>query len=395
MLTGVLCWAVYALFTTDSHLVNEHLTGHLGDVAGILFFLLGAMTIVELIDAHDGFQIIIDKIQTSNKKKLVWSIAFITFFLSAALDNLTTTIVMVSLLRKLIDDKMERWMFAGLIIIAANAGGAWSPIGDVTTTMLWIGEQVTTWNIMIKTFIPSLVCLLVPTYFIARQMKGKLEKPEVKEEEYGITSTPFERNIVFFFGVGMLLFVPVFKTITHLPPFMGILFGLSVLWIVTEIIHSEKDEAEKGLLSVNHALRKIDTPSVLFFLGILLSIAALEVTGILTDAASFMDKAVGNIKVITILIGFFSAIVDNVPLVAAAQGMYSMDIYPTDHYFWEFLAYCAGTGGSCLIIGSAAGVAAMGLEKINFFWYVKKISLLALVGYLAGAATYLLQKQLL
>jgi len=394
MLTGVLCWTVYALFSTNTHHVNEHLTSHLGDVAGILFFLLGAMTIVELIDAHDGFQIIIDKIQTTNKSKLVWSIAFITFFLSAVLDNLTTSIVMVSLLRKLIDEKMERWMFAGLIIIAANAGGAWSPIGDVTTTMLWIGEQVTTWNIMIKTFIPSLVCMIIPTYFIARQMKGKLKKPVVTDVANSITSTRFERNIVFFFGVGMLLFVPVFKTITHLPPFMGILFGLSVLWIVTEIIHHEKDEAEKGVLSVNHALRKIDTPSVLFFLGILLSIAALEVTGILTDAATFMDNAVDNINIITMLIGVFSAIVDNVPLVAAAQGMYSMDIYPTDHNFWEFLAYCAGTGGSCLIIGSAAGVAAMGIEKINFFWYIKKISLLALVGYLAGAAVYLLQNQL-
>ena len=394
MLTGVLCWTVYALFSTNTHHVNEHLTSHLGDVAGILFFLLGAMTIVELIDAHDGFQIIIDKIQTTNKSKLVWSIAFITFFLSAVLDNLTTSIVMVSLLRKLIDEKMERWMFAGLIIIAANAGGAWSPIGDVTTTMLWIGEQVTTWNIMIKTFIPSLVCMIIPTYFIARQMKGKLKKPVVTDVANSITSTRFERNIVFFFGVGMLLFVPVFKTITHLPPFMGILFGLSVLWIVTEIIHHEKDEAEKGVLSVNHALRKIDTPSVLFFLGILLSIAALEVTGILTDAATFMDNAVGNINIITMLIGVFSAIVDNVPLVAAAQGMYSMDIYPTDHNFWEFLAYCAGTGGSCLIIGSAAGVAAMGIEKINFFWYLKKISLLALIGYLAGAAVYLLQNQL-
>lgn len=395
MLTGVLCWTVYALFSTDSHHVNTHLTGHLGSVAGILFFLLGAMTIVELIDAHDGFQIIIDKIQTSNKKKLVWSIAIITFFLSAALDNLTTTIVMVSLLRKLIEDKKERWLFAGLIIIAANAGGAWSPIGDVTTTMLWIGEQVTTWNIMVKAFIPSLVCMIVPTYFIARQMKGKLEQPVIKEPDENLTSSRFERNIVFFFGIAVLLFVPVFKTITHLPPFMGILFGLSVLWIVTEIIHSGKDEAEKGVLSVNHALRKIDTPSVLFFLGILLSIAALEVTGVLTDAATFMDNTVGNIKVITILIGFFSAIVDNVPLVAAAQGMYSMDVFPTDHYFWEFLAYCAGTGGSCLIIGSAAGVAAMGIEKINFFWYMKKIGWLALIGYLAGAAIFLLQHYLI
>ena len=394
MLTGVLCWTVYALFSSDAHHVTESLTGHLGDVAGILFFLLGAMTIVELIDAHDGFQIIIDKIQTDNRVKLVWSIAIITFFLSAALDNLTTTIVMVSLLRKLIDNKKERWLLAGLVIIAANAGGAWSPIGDVTTTMLWIGGQVTTWNIMIKTFLPSIVCMVIPTLIIAWQLKGKTKNARPPQKKDLNIVHAKERNIVFFLGIGVLLFVPVFKTITHLPPFMGILFGLSLLWIVTEIIHSEKDEAEKGVLSVNHALRKIDTPSVLFFLGILLSIAALEVTGVLTDAAAWLDTTVGNINVITMLIGFFSSIVDNVPLVAASQGMYSMDLYPPDHHFWEFLAYCAGTGGSCLIIGSAAGVAAMGLEKIEFFWYLKRISLLALIGYLAGAAIYLLQEQI-
>ncbi|MEO5948370.1 MAG: sodium:proton antiporter NhaD [Chitinophagaceae bacterium] len=395
MLTGVLCWTVYALFTTDSHLVNEHLTGHLGNVAGILFFLLGAMTVVELIDAHDGFQIIIDRIHTSNIFKFVWSISLITFFLSAVLDNLTTTIVMVSLLRKLVDNKEERWLLTGLVIISANAGGAWSPIGDVTTTMLWIGGQVTTWNIIIKTFLPSLVCMALPTFVIAWKMKGrKKEIAPPKKEKINITHAK-ERNIVFFLGIGVLLFVPIFKTITHLPPFMGILFGLSLLWIVTEIIHSEKDEAEKGVLTVNHALRKIDTPSVLFFLGILLSIAALEVTGVLTNTAAWMDSTIGNIDVITLLIGFLSSIVDNVPLVAASQGMYSMDVYPKDHYFWEFLAYCAGTGGSCLIIGSAAGVAAMGLEKIEFFWYLKKISLLALLGYLAGAAVYLLQKQII
>lgn len=395
ILTGVLCWTAYALFTSDSQHVNEHLTGHLGDVAGILFFLLGAMTIVELIDAHDGFQIIIDKIQTNNTVKLVWSISLITFFLSAALDNLTTTIVMVSLLRKLVEDKKQRWLLAGLVIISANAGGAWSPIGDVTTTMLWIGGQVTTWNIIIKTFLPSLVCMAIPTFIIAWKMKGKEKIIAPPKKEDADIALPKERNIVFFLGLGVLLFVPIFKTITHLPPFMGILFGLSLLWIVTEIIHSEKDEAERGVLSVNHALRKIDTPSILFFLGILLSIAALEVTGVLNDAATWMDTAIGNINVITIMIGFFSSIVDNVPLVAASQGMYSMDVYPTDHYFWEFLAYCAGTGGSCLIIGSAAGVAAMGLEKIEFFWYLKKISLLALIGYLAGAAVYLLQKQII
>jgi Na+/H+ antiporter NhaD/arsenite permease-like protein len=394
LVTGVLCWSVYALLSADRLLAAEVLTGHLGDVAGILFFLLGAMTIVELIDAHDGFQLIINRIQTTNKKKLTWLIAIIAFFLSAILDNLTTAIVMVSLLRKLINDKNERWMLVGLVIIAANAGGAWSPIGDVTTTMLWIGKQITAGNIIIKTFVPSLVCMLVPTAIIAARMKGTVTRPVNFESNISCNTTAWQRNTVFFVGVGCLLFVPVFKTITHLPPYMGILLGLGLMWIITEIIHSEKDEAEKGLLSVNHALRKIDTPSILFFLGILLSIAALQSAGILGNLSVSLNNAVGNIKVITVIIGLLSAIVDNVPLVAAAQGMYGLDQYPTDHYFWEFMSYCAGTGGSCLIIGSAAGVAAMGLEKIDFIWYLKKLGWLALIGYLAGAAVYLLQLKL-
>lgn len=394
LLTGVLCWTVFVLSSAESHLAADSLTHHLGDVAGILFFLLGAMTIVELIDAHDGFQLIIQRIQTTNKKKLVWLIAFFAFFLSAILDNLTTAIVMVSLLRKLIGDKKERWLLAGLVIIAANAGGAWSPIGDVTTTMLWIGKQVTASNIIIKTFMASLVCMLIPTAIIAAQMKGNVTRPLPTEKNADLTTTALQQNIIFWTGIGCLLFVPVFKTITHLPPYMGILFGLGLMWVVTEIIHKGKDEEEKGILSVNHALQKIDTPSILFFLGILLSVAALQTSGVLGTVASSMNNSIGDIKVITVFIGLLSAIVDNVPLVAAAQGMYGMDQYPTNHYFWEFLAYCAGTGGSCLIIGSAAGVAAMGLEKIDFFWYLKKIGWLALIGYLAGAATYLLQLQL-
>lgn len=394
ILTGVLCWTVYALFSHDKQQVPSVLTEHLGEVAGILFFLLGAMTIVELIDAHDGFQLIIKRIQTTNKKKLVWLIALIAFFLSAVLDNLTTTIVMISLIRKLIDDKNEKWLMAGLIVIAANAGGAWSPIGDVTTTMLWMGGQVTALNIIIKTFIPSLVCLIVPTTIIAVQIKGNVTRPAALESNSVITTTARQQSTVFWVGIGCLLFVPVFKALTHLPPYMGILFGLGVMWVITEIIHNGKDEEEKGLLSVNHALRKIDTPSILFFLGILLSIAALQTTGILGNLATSMTNAIGNIKIITILIGLLSAVVDNVPLVAAAQGMYGLEQYPTDHYFWEFLAYCAGTGGSCLIIGSAAGVAAMGIEKIDFIWYLKKIGWLALIGYLAGASVYLLQLQL-
>ncbi len=391
LLTGVFCWSVYALLSGDSHMAAGQLTEHLGEIAGILFFLLGAMTIVELIDAHDGFDIITKKIHNQNKRKLVWMIAFITFFLSAVLDNLTTTIVMISLLRKLIPRKNERLVFAGLIIIAANAGGAWSPIGDVTTTMLWIGGQITAGAIIVQTFLPSLACLLVPTTFISFKMKGNIQVPSDNVSDDENKRSGKNRNLIFWLGVGCLLFVPVFKAITNLPPYMGILFGLGLMWLVTELIHHEKDEAEKGLLSVNHALRKIDTPSVLFFLGILLSIAALQATGVLNSLAIWMNESIGNIKLITIMIGLLSAIVDNVPLVAAAQHMYSMDQYPTDHYFWEFLAYCAGTGGSALIIGSAAGVAAMGLEKIDFFWYVKNISLLALLGYLAGAGLFILQ----
>jgi len=393
LLTGVICWAVYALSGNASELVSENLSHHLSEIAGILFFLLGAMVIVELIDAHDGFEIITERIQNTNKRKLVWIVGFITFFLSAILDNLTTTIVMISLLRKLIPLHKDRLIFTGLVIIAANAGGAWSPIGDVTTTMLWLGKQITTVNIIIKTFIPSLICFAIPAFIISMNMKGSIDRVGSQKER--LYSTGYERKAVFIIGLGCLLFVPVFKTITHLPPYMGIIFGLGLMWVLTEMVHSGKDEAEKGLLSVNHALRKIDTPSILFFLGILLAVSALQSTGILTSLASSLDRSIGNISVITIIIGFLSAIVDNVPLVAAAQGMYSLDQYPTDHFFWEFLAYCSGTGGSILIIGSAAGVAAMGMERIQFGWYLKKIAWLAIIGYLAGAGVFLLQHYLL
>lgn len=395
LITGVLCWTVFAIFATDKHSPSHLLTEYLGEVAGILFFLLGAMTIVELIDAHDGFEVITSRIKTTSKRKLVWIVGFLAFFLSSVLDNLTTTIVLVSLLRIIIPDKKDRLLFAGLVIIAANAGGAWSPIGDVTTTMLWIGGQITAGSIIIQTILPSLVCFLIPAFIISRQVKGNVESMNMEGIKKELTSSSRERNIVFWLGIGSLLFVPVFKTVTHLPPYMGILLGLGVMWVITELIHSEKDEAEKGELSVNHALRKIDTPSILFFLGILISIAALQVSGVLTDLAVAMNNSIGNIKLITLSIGLLSAIVDNVPLVAAAQGMYGLEQYPTGHFFWEFLAYCAGTGGSCLIIGSAAGVAAMGLEKIEFFWYMKKIGWLALIGYLAGAGAFILQHYLM
>lgn len=394
LITGVACWTIYILFTPGKETVVDTLLHHLGDLSQILFFLLGAMTIVELIDAHDGFEIITKRITTKNKKKLLWIIGLLAFFLSAVLDNLTTAIVMISLIRKLIADKKDRLLFAGAIIIAANAGGAWSPIGDVTTTMLWIGGQITATNIIVKLIVPSLVCMILPLLTMQFFLKGEVRTPK---EEFDIAETTNElhRNIVFFSGVGILLMVPVFKTLTHLPPFMGILLGLGILWIIVEILHSDKDEQDRKQYTVAYALRKIDSPSILFFLGILLAIAALESTGQLHHLAQAMDEKLKNQNLIVLSIGLLSSIVDNVPLVAASMGMYSLQQYPTDHYFWEFLAYCTGTGGSVLIIGSAAGVAVMGIEKIDFLWYLKRISWLALIGYFAGAIVYILQEQIL
>lgn len=387
--TGVLCWTVYILHQTDAHLVSHQLMEHLGEISGILFFLLGAMTIVELVDLHDGFQIITDKINTKSAKKLIWIVSVITFFLSAILDNLTTTIVMVSLLRKLIANREQRLFFVGMTVVAANAGGAWSPLGDVTTTMLWIGGQVTAMNIILQLILPSIICLVVPLTVVSLRLKGDVQAA-VKSEQ-NLTTSVFERNLVFWLGIGILIFVPVFKTLTHLPPFMAMLLGLAFLWMATEWIHNKKNEEDKTFLSVVYALRKTDTPSILFFLGILLSIAALQSTGQLSQLAGWLTKTIANDTVIVMCIGLLSAIVDNVPLVAAAQGMYTLEQYPPDHFFWEFLAYATGTGGSALIIGSAAGVAAMGMEKIDFFWYLKKITWLALMGYFAGAAAYVFQ----
>lgn len=394
LVTGVLCWTVYVLFS-DSEIVNEELAHHLGDISQILFFLMGAMTIVELIDAHDGFETITRRIKTTNKTKILWIISFLTFFLSALLDNLTTTIVMISLIRKLIDEEKDRWVVAGLIVIAANAGGAWSPIGDVTTTMLWIGNQITALNIIVKLIIPSLFCLLIPLLIMQVTFKGKFNHTAKKYGYGGATkSTARERIIVLFTGLGFLLFVPVFKSVTHLPPFMGMMLGLGLMWMITETIHSGKDEEDRKYFTVAHALRKIDSSSVLFFLGILLAVSSLAATGQLRLLAGWMDDHMKDRNLIVTSIGVLSSVVDNVPLVAAAQGMYSLQTFPTDHYFWEFLAYCTGTGGSILIIGSAAGVAAMGLEKINFIWYLKKVAWLALIGYLSGAFIYILQDKL-
>ncbi len=394
LITGVLCWTIYSLLSPDSSVVNEQLTQHLGKLSGILFFLLGALTIVEMIDSHDGFDLITTRISQTDKRKLLWIIAFITFFLSAVLDNLTTTIVIVSLLRKLIKNQHDRLFFAGIVVIAANAGGAWTPIGDVTTTMLWIGGQITTMNIMLKLFLPSIAAIVVPLIVISFKFKGIIDRPAIAEKESSGTLTSFERSTIFFSGISILILVPVFKTFTHLPPYMGILGGLGILWVITELIHGQKAETVKHSYSVVQALRKIDTASILFFFGILVSIAALESSGVLTGLAQWITKVTDNLNVVVLSFGLLSSIVDNVPLVAAAQGMYSLAQFPTDHYFWEFLAYCSGTGGSMLIIGSAAGVAAMGMEKIDFLWYLKKISLLAILGYFSGAVVYILQNEL-
>jgi Na+/H+ antiporter NhaD/arsenite permease-like protein len=387
-----LLWTIYALSMGDPHKVSEELGHSLMGTAQIVFFLMGAMTIVEVVDAHNGFEVITKRIRTSKLSSLMWLVGFVTFFLSAILDNLTTTIVMISLMRKLLAKHEDRLFFAGIIVIAANSGGAWSPIGDVTTTMLWIGGQITALAIIQSVFLPSLVSMIVPLAITAYALRGREVVAKVQvESDHGIRTTEFERNLMFFMGLGVLVAVPAFKTVTHLPPFMGVMFGLGILWLVGDLVHRRKEDAAKHHLTLAHALSRIDMSSLVFFIGILLAVATLEHTHILTALAKWLDQTVGRQDVIVMIIGIASAIVDNVPLVAASMGMYSLTDYPPDHFLWEFLAYCAGTGGSILIIGSAAGVAAMGLEKIHFFWYVKKISGLALVGYFAGAGVYLVQ----
>ena len=391
-----LLWTIYALATGDPQKISDQLGDSVMATAQIVFFLMGAMTIVEVVDAHNGFDVITKRIRTSKLSALMWLVGFVTFFLSAVLDNLTTTIVMISLVRKLLAKHEDRLLFSGIIVISANAGGAWSPIGDVTTTMLWIGGQITTLAVMKSVFIPSIISMVVPLAFLATALHGKpAEAPDIKDGGHSSRTTEFERNVMFFMGIGILVAVPAFKTITHLPPFMGILFGLGILWLVGDLVHRKKVDERKQHLTLVHALSRIDMSSIVFFVGILLAVATLEHTHILTSLAHWMDQTLGRKDVIVLIIGVVSALVDNVPLVAASMGMYNLEQYPTDHFFWTFLAYCAGTGGSILIIGSAAGVAAMGLEKIRFFWYVKKISWLALIGYFAGAAAYLLQYQVM
>jgi len=396
LLAAGLLWTTYAMTSDDHRLISMQLDTSLAATAQIVFFLMGAMTIVEVVDAHNGFEVITSRIKTTRLSSLLWLVGFVTFFLSSILDNLTTTIVLISLMKKLLDRQDDRLFFAGIIVIAANAGGAWTPIGDVTTTMLWIGGQITTLSIMKGLFIPSLVNLIVPLLVTTYLVKEKPVVSPLKVENGDIPETTlFERNLMFLLGLGILVMVPVFKTITHLPPFMGILLGLGFLWLVGEIVHRSKDENEKEHLTLVHALMNIDMSSIVFFIGILMSVATLEHTHILARLATWLDAVIGRQDIIVMVIGLASAVVDNVPLVAASMGMYSLAQYPADSFLWEFVAYCAGTGGSILIIGSAAGVAAMGLEKIKFFWYAKKIGGLALIGYIGGAITYIIQYRLL
>lgn len=392
LLGAGLLWTVYALLGPDGGQVLHELQETVASTAQIVFFLLGAMAIVEVVDAHNGFEVITRRIRTRSLSALMWQVGLVTFFLSAILDNLTTAIVMVSLMKKLLREREDRLLFAGLIVIAANAGGAWSPIGDVTTTMLWIGGQITASEIIRGVFLASVVNLVVPLFVAAWWVRGQavIGLDEANDSAMADTSE-FERNLTFFLGLGVLVAVPAFKTWTGLPPFMGILLGLGLLWLVGDLVHRRKDDIVRNRLTLAHALTRIDMPSIIFFIGILLAVATLEHTHLLQALAQWLDATVGRLDLIVILIGLASAVVDNVPLVAASMGMYSLQVHPTDSFLWEFMAYCAGTGGSILIIGSAAGVAAMGLERIDFLWYLKKISGLALVGYLAGALVYIIQ----
>ncbi len=389
LMTAVVLWTILiSINSKEYNSIFNSLSEHLSSISEIVFFLLGAMTIVELIDAHDGFSIISQKIKTHKKNQFIWMIAFITFFLSAILDNLTTTIVMVSILNKLVADKKTKWYLLGLVIISSNAGGAFSPIGDVTTTMLWIGGQVTALNIIKETFLASLLAMTIPTIIISYIIKGNIELLN-NGNEIDNEST-YQKNLILFIGIACLLFVPVFKVITHLPPYMGMFFSLSIMWVFTELFH--KNNANRNVYSVSRALEKIDTPSILFFFGILMSIAALETAHILPELAKGLNTFFnGDINLIAISIGMLSSLFDNVPLVAALQSMYSLEVFHTDHYFWELLAYTAGTGGSCLIIGSAAGVAVMGMEKIDFIWYLKNISWIAFIGFIAGALSLIVE----
>lgn len=384
LLMAIICWVF--LFTTNlcPHETNLRcFLEHFGNVSQIVFFLIGAMAIVETVSINQGFNVISNYIEVGSKRKMLWAICILTFFLSSILDNLTTTIVMVTLLCKLLPKGEDRLIIGAGVVIAANAGGAWTPIGDVTTTMLWIGGQLTTAHMIKVLFIPSVVCLVVSLLCLSLMLKGNFPPNKAIKED----SLPYSKRI-FFLGAATLVFVPIFKMITGLPPFMGVLFGLGVMWVITDLLRS--NHPNKKLLQVPYALSKIDIPSVLFFLGILLTVDALDAGNILDQMAIWLDTHIGNTVAITTLIGLASAVVDNVPLVAASMGMYDIFDHPVDSKFWDLMAYAAGTGGSILVIGSAAGVVYMGIETVDFFWYLRRISLPALMGFLAGIGAYLL-----
>lgn len=409
-----LLWTIYIFYApalntpvgvqkTTDYVTKVELIEGVGEVAEILFFLMGAMTIVELIDVHGGFNIITRRITTKNKKTLLFILTGITFVMSAVLDNLTTTIVIVMLLRKLVQDQKERWYFAAVVILAANAGGAFSPIGDVTTIMLWVKGNVTTSHLIPELILPSIVAAALPMVIMSRKLHGSLEESTdvvvagSHEPSVAEMVTNRERNIIFYLGIGALVFVPIFKAITHLPPYLGVSLGLGVLWVYTEIMYHEKGDSikEEKKARIQKVVKRIDMTTILFFLGILMAVNALSFAGILRELSEWLDQSVGNIYAINIIIGVLSSIVDNVPLVAGAMKMYEVDpstaYFAVDGAFWLFLAYCAGVGGSILIVGSAAGVVVMGLEKVSFGWYLKEVSLIALLGYLAGALTFIIQ----
>ena len=411
LLMCVFCWTLLMLGAGSYypelasnevvHHVSEVIEHHLGDAGSTLFFLMGAMTIVEIVDSNGGFNFVRDTMKTRSKRKLMWRMAFMTFFLSAILDNLTTSIVMVMVLRKLVQDREERLLYAALIIIAANSGGAFSPIGDVTTIMLWIKGVVTTQGVITEIFVPSLVSMIIPAFIISMKLKGKFDKeqnlPKAEVSQFSKT----QRTIIFWLGVGGLMFVPVFKTITHLPPFMGILLVLGLLWTVTEVFHYNTAEDDTMAKRVSDLLSRIDLSTILFFLGILMAVAVLQEVGVLAALGMGLTETFsGNYYLINGIIGVLSSIVDNVPLVAGCMHMYPVseiagDAMAVDGIFWQLLAYCAGVGGSMLIIGSAAGVVVMGLEKITFGWYLKRITWIVFVGYMAGIGCYWLEKALL
>jgi len=408
LLMCVGCWTllmlgVQAFFPevpNGAAFVCDRIQHHLGDAGETLFFLMGAMTIVEIVDSNGGFNFVRDAIKTRSKRKLMWRVAFMTFFLSAILDNLTTSIVMIMVLRKLVQSREERLIYAGLIIIAANSGGAFSPIGDVTTIMLWIKGVITTQGVLTEIFIPSLVSMVIPALILSLSLKGKFDKEQNLKVTEVTTFTKAQRDIIFWLGVGGLVFVPIFKTLTHLPPFMGILLVLGVLWTVTEVFHRMRRTSEDDTMAkrVSDLLSKIDLSTIMFFLGILMAVAVLQEIGVLTAMGEGLNEAfAGNYYLINGIIGVLSSIVDNVPLVAGCMGMYPVsevagDAMAVDGIFWQLLAYCAGVGGSMLIIGSAAGVVVMGLEKISFGWYLKKITWIAFAGYLAGIGCYWVEK---